>query len=154
MATNDLRIFLDSNVIISGLFSDKGPPRIILDLLSFHLPGLTGVTGKYNLIEVERNLARKLPRAIPVYQEYLPKLAFEVIPLPTRQEIEKHHGLIVDKDLPVLVSAINGVVDYLVTGDNKDFGKIKGAAGFGFAIVSPAEFLAESGEWLRGIIPV
>lgn len=150
MATRSLRVFLDSNVIISGLLSDKGSPRIILDLLSFHFQGMTGVTGAYNLVEVERNLKRKLPRAIPLYQEYLPKLALEVIPLPTRDEIARHHGMIADKDLPVLLSAVNGVVDFLVTGDNKDFGKIKGMAEFKFAVVSPTEFLSEVGDWLRG----
>ena len=61
----------------------------------------------YNMMEIERNLEPKLPRAIPLYREYLPKLAFEVIPLPARQEIKRHLGLIADKDLPVLLSAVN-----------------------------------------------
>ena len=150
MASRNLRVFLDSNVIISGLLSDRGSPRIILDLLSFHFQGMIGATGAYNLIEVERNITRKLPRALLLHQEYLPKLALEVIALPTRDEIERHLGLIADKDLPVLLSAVNGAVDFLVTGDNKDFGRIKGTTEFKFAVVSPTEFLGEIGEWLRG----
>ena len=39
------RIFLDSNVIISGLLSAKGAPRIILDMLCLRLPNLHGLTG-------------------------------------------------------------------------------------------------------------
>jgi predicted nucleic acid-binding protein len=66
MAKRAVKVFLDSNVIISGLLSDAGAPRIILDLLSVRFPVLKGMTGRYNLQEIERNLARKLPRAIPV----------------------------------------------------------------------------------------
>lgn len=141
MATNSYRIFLDSNVIISGMLSDKGAPRIILDLLSLHLPGITGLTGEYNLIEVERNLSRKLPKALPVYQEYLPKLSLEVIPLPTREELAKYSGQIHDKDLPVLVSAIKGCASFLITGDNKDFNKLNDLNRYSFTVVSPAKFL-------------
>jgi predicted nucleic acid-binding protein len=64
------KVFLDSNVILSGLFSDKGAPRIILDLLTLNLPVLSGATGRYNLMEVERNLNRKMPEALPLYQKF------------------------------------------------------------------------------------
>jgi len=38
MARKNFRVFLGSNVILSGLLSDKGEPRIILDVLSLRLP--------------------------------------------------------------------------------------------------------------------
>ena len=38
MAKSPTKFFLDSNVILSGIISDKGSPRIILDLLSLRLP--------------------------------------------------------------------------------------------------------------------
>ena len=135
------RVFLDSNVIISGLLSDRGAPRIILDLLCLDLTPLKGLTGAYNLMEVERNLSRKLPAALPVYQEYLPRLNLEVVPLPPWPELVPYLGVTADKDVPVLVSALNGKADFLVTGDNKDFGGLKGEERFPFRIVSPAEFL-------------
>jgi predicted nucleic acid-binding protein len=142
------RVFLDSNVIISGLLSDRGAPRIILDLLCLNLAPLKGLTGAYNLMEVERNLSRKLPAALPVYQEYLPRLNLEIVPLPTREELAPHLGITADKDVPVLVSALNGKADYLVTGDNKDFGVLKEEGRFPFRILSPAEFLEVLGELL------
>jgi len=40
-----VRVFLDSNVILSGLLSEKGSPRILLDLLSLRLPFLAGDRG-------------------------------------------------------------------------------------------------------------
>lgn len=153
MATNSCRVFLDSNVIISGMLSDKGAPRIILDLLSLHLPGIIGITGEYNLLEVERNLTSKLPKALPVYLEYLPKLTLTVIPLPKAEELAEHSGAINNKDLPVLLSAINGAADFLVTGDNKDFNLINDSNRYSFTVVSPAEFLKRIDEILSAAPP-
>jgi predicted nucleic acid-binding protein len=139
MAREGVKVFLDSNVIISGLFSDKGAPRLILDLACLGLPMLTCATGEYNIIEIERNLTKKMPDVLPVYRKYLPLLNLEVIPLPSQAEIKKLSGLISDKDVPVLASAIMGDVDFLVTGDKKNFIKLKGK--HSFRILSPAEFL-------------
>jgi len=139
MAKKGVKVFLDSNVIISGLFSDKGAPRVILDLLCIGLPMLAGATGEYNIIEIERNLTRKMPDALPVYRKYLPLLNLEVIPLPSPVEIKKLSGLTSDKDMPVLASAISGDVDFLVTGDKKDFIKLKGKCPC--KVLTPAEFL-------------
>jgi hypothetical protein len=38
MAIRIVRVFLDSNVILSGLLSDQGAPRTILDLLTLKVP--------------------------------------------------------------------------------------------------------------------
>jgi predicted nucleic acid-binding protein len=44
MAKRTFRVFLDSNVILSGLLSDKGAPRLVLDLSNLQLPFLLGLT--------------------------------------------------------------------------------------------------------------
>ena len=139
MAGKRLKVFLDSNVIISGLFSDKGSPRIILDLLSLDLPLLSCATGEYNIVEIERNLLKKMPAVLPVYRRYLKILNLEIVPLPLSKDIKKLSGQIADKDVPVLASAINSNADFLVTGDKKDFEKLKG--NYPFKILSPSEFL-------------
>ncbi|MFH1015294.1 MAG: PIN domain-containing protein [Nitrospirota bacterium] len=139
MARKRLKVFLDSNVIISGLFSDKGSPRIVLDLLSLDLPLLSGATGEYNIVEIERNLLKKMPDVLPVYRRYLKILNLEIVPLPLSKDIKKLSGQIADKDIPVLASAINNNADFLVTGDKKDFEKLKGK--YPFKILSPSEFL-------------
>jgi predicted nucleic acid-binding protein len=142
------RVFLDSNVIISGLLSAKGAPRIILDLLCLHLPNLHGVTGAYNMMEIERNLVRKLPAALPVFQEYLPRLNLEIVPLPLYEELESWFGITADKDVPVIVSAVNGKADFLVTGDMGDFGTLMKRDDLPFRVLTPAEFVALAGELL------
>lgn len=55
MPGKNVRVFLDSNVLVSGLFSDRGAPRLVLDILSLDIPVLKAVTGAFNVAEVERN---------------------------------------------------------------------------------------------------
>ncbi len=142
------RVFLDSNVIISGLLSAKGAPRIILDLLCLHLPNLQSVTGAYNMIEIERNLSRKLPAALTVFQEYLPRLNLEIIPLPAYETLVPWFGVTSDKDVPVIVSAIEGEADFLVTGDTRDFGALMQRDDLPFRVLTPAEFVVLAGQLL------
>jgi putative PIN family toxin of toxin-antitoxin system len=139
MIKRAVRVFLDSNVILSGLFSDRGAPRIILDILSLNLSFITGITGRYNIMEIERNLRTKLPEAIPVYKEYIAKLNLRIIPVPAMEEVIKYAGATSPKDVPVLVSAIKSKADYLITGDKKDFGKL--TTDYPFKITSPSDFL-------------
>ena len=141
MAKRIVRVFLDSNVILSGLLSDKGAPRTILDLLTLKLPFLLGSTGRYNLIEIERNLEKKMPGILSVYKRYLRKLNLKIIPLPRPEELKEFSGKIVNKDVPVLVSAIRSKVDYLVTGDKQHFQKLKSPGDYSFKIVTPSEFI-------------
>jgi predicted nucleic acid-binding protein len=149
MEKRRLRVFLDSNVIISGLFSDRGAPRIMLDILSLDLPVLAAVMGAYNVEEVERNLITKLPAALPLFHSCLRTIGFDIIPLPPRRSLAPLTGLTSEKDLPVLASAILGKADVLVTGDKRDLLKMR-EPDLPFAILSPAEFLAEYlTEWLK-----
>ena len=97
MGKKVVRVFLDSNVILSGLLSDKGAPRILLDLLSIGPPFLIGLTGRYNLIEIERNIEKKMPGILSVYKEYFPKLNLKIIPLPRKGELREYFGKIADK---------------------------------------------------------
>jgi predicted nucleic acid-binding protein len=128
-------------VLLSGLFSDKGAPRIILDLLTLNLPILAGATGRYNLIEVERNLKKKMPQAMPLYQKYLPRLRLEIVEMPSRSTIISMAGAIAEKDIPVLASAIACSAEYLITGDKKDFTKLRNVKKYNLKIVSPSEFI-------------
>ncbi len=149
MEKRRLRVFLDSNVIISGLFSDRGAPRIMLDILSLDLPVLAAVTGAYNVEEVERNLITKLPAALPLFRSCLKPIGFEIVPLPERKNLAPLAGLTSEKDLPVLASALLGKADVLVTGDKRDLLKIR-KHNLPFAMLSPAEFLDEYlPEWLK-----
>lgn len=143
MAKRKHKVFLDSNVILSGLLSDKGAPRIILDILSLNLPVLSGATGQYNIMEIERNLKKKMPGIIPLYKKYLPVINLEIIPLPSQDRVNKLSKHIASKDAPVLASAILSKTDYLVTGDKKDFNKPRLEGKYDFQILGPSEFVEE-----------
>lgn len=136
-----VRVFLDSNVILSGLLSETRAPRTILDLITLKLPFLVGSTGRYNLIEIERNLEKKMPGILSVYKRYLPKLNLNIIPLPRPEEVREFSGKIANKDVPVLVSAIRSKADFLVTGDKQHFQKLKSSGNYSFKIVTPSELI-------------
>jgi predicted nucleic acid-binding protein len=140
MARRTVRLFLDSNVILSGLLSDRGAPRIILDLLSLGLPFLMGSTGQYNLMEIERNLKKRMPGITSVYKRYFLRLNLTVMPMPKPEELREFFGKITDKDIPVVVSAIKGKADFLITGDRRHFEKLKGVEKYQLKIVTPSEF--------------
>ena len=141
MGKKVVRVFLDSNVILSGLLSERGAPRIILDLLSLGLPFLIGSTGRYNLIEIERNLKKKMPSLFFLYKTYLPRLNLRVIPLPPPEEVRDFSGQIAEKDVPVLISAIRSKADFLVTGDKQHFENMKELDKYPFHVVTPTEFI-------------
>ena len=141
MGKKVVRVFLDSNVILSGLLSERGAPRIILDLLSLRLPFLIGATGRYNLTEIERNLKNKMPSLLPLYKTYLPRLNLKVIPLPRPEDLRDFSGQIAEKDIPVLISAIRSRADFLVTGDKQHFGKVKEFGKYPFHVLTPSEFV-------------
>lgn len=139
MGARPTKFFLDSNVVLSGLISDRGAPKILLDLLCLRLPFFKGATGRYNLIEIERNLRKKLPAALAVYAKLLKKLNLEIVPIPEIEELNTCTVEIAEKDLPVLVSALRCKADYLVTGDQKDFGHLRESPSIPLRIVSPSE---------------
>lgn len=69
------------------------------------------------------------------------KLNLEIIPLPSFEKIKSLSGHTSEKDIPVLASAIIGNTDFLVTGDKKDFEKLRSKGKYQFKIVSPTEFI-------------
>lgn len=133
-----VRLFLDSNVILSGLMSSKGAPRILLDLLSIEVPLLKGLIGRYNLDEIERNLKVRFPDLLPIYQEYLPRLRLDIVEVPPFESLEPLLGKMSAKDAPVMASARLGRSDYLITGNKKDFPDIVSDP---IKVLTPSEFL-------------
>jgi len=109
------------------------------------------MTGEYNIVEIERTLRKKLPRALPAWRRYRKLLELEIVPLPEWKEIERHRGTIADKDVPVIVSAIQGKCDLLVTGDRKDFGALARKSSLPFRLVTPAECVTQLGTWMEAL---
>ncbi|MDD8026258.1 MAG: PIN domain-containing protein [Acidobacteriota bacterium] len=135
-----LRVFLDSNVVLSAFFSDRGAPSRIFDVLAARLPPLHPLIGEYNLIEIERNLGKRLPEARPLVRALIEKLGFEIIPLPGLSAVSQWIPAVAPKDAPVIASAVAGKTSVLVTGDKKDLLGLEDDR-LAFPILSPTVFL-------------
>jgi predicted nucleic acid-binding protein len=139
-AEKTVRLYLDSNVILSGLISSQGAPRILLDLLSLDVPLLIGITGQYNLEEIERNLKSRFPQLLSVFKDYLPRMRLEIIDIPPFKDVTPLVKKMSPKDAPVLASAQHAKADYLITGDKKGFPEKVAKP---IKIISPDKFLNE-----------
>ncbi|HMA53471.1 MAG TPA: hypothetical protein VKT17_03370, partial [Acidobacteriota bacterium] len=95
----------------------------------------------FNLTEIERNIARKIPAALTIFNDCLPKLDLEIVPVPFPEELKPYAGMVDDKDLPVLASAMMGRADFFVTGDKKLLSQIAAQNVFSFRALPPALFL-------------
>jgi len=114
-----LKVFLDSNVFISGLYSGKGGPGIILDYL---------IAGKIVIIisqkvlnEVIEVLQEKLQKMLPFLQEFLLSYPPEIIKNAKPENIKKWSGLVNEDDAMILESAMSCQPDYFVTDDKHFF---------------------------------
>ena len=135
-----LRVFLDTNVIFSGLYSSDSPAGIILD--HFTEGKLTVVISQQVLEEVVRTIKEKLPVVLPLLRKLLGSVSLEIIKAPTSEEIINWTQVIHPEDAAILAAAINARTDYLVTGDkhfleNPDINERSG-----LIIVTPKQFLA------------
>ena len=112
--TARLRVFLDSNVLISALIGDPdSAPVILVDWLAGGQPGPM-ITSVANVAEVERNLKRKLPAALPVWQAFLARSGIKVVP-----DTKSRTRGINAKDAPIVAAAVRAGATYLVTGDKR-----------------------------------
>ena len=109
------RVFLDTNVLVSALYSAGGPPAAILRL---HVEDqITIVVSQLVVEELVRAIHRKLPDALPLLRELLLNTPPEVVPDPTPEEIQTFAHGVNRSDAPLLAAAVIAGADYLVSGD-------------------------------------
>ncbi len=109
-----MRVFLDTNVLISAIATRGLAPDVFRIVLGEH----TLVTGEVVITEVRRVLRRKLKVPDQVVAEFEVLLReYEVVPKP---KTPVRFGICDRDDQWVLASAIAGHADVLITGD-RDF---------------------------------
>ncbi|MFH1149209.1 MAG: putative toxin-antitoxin system toxin component, PIN family [Actinomycetota bacterium] len=135
-------MFLDSNVIFSGLHSRHGPPAIILEKAA--KGEIVAVVSRRVLDEVIRTVGRKLPDALPALKDYLRTSVFEVVADCEPAEADPWEGVLEPGDAAILASAVGAAPDFFVTGDNH-FLRNSRLAAPGTEIVSPLEFVQKTG---------
>lgn len=133
------RIFLDTNVIFSGLYSSVGSPARIIDLL---VDGrLEVVISQQVLEEVVRAFKQKLPSKLVALSTLLVNSRLEIRKDPSREEVVRWTELMNADDATILAAAIAAQPDYLVTGDKHFLDHPEVSEQTGLPIVSPAHFV-------------
>ena len=117
-----ISVFLDSNVLISSLIgSVDAPPVIMVDWLAGS-SNASLITGRCCIQEVERNLARKLPQAQPLWEQFLVASGIRVVSCP-RRPVPGINA----KDEPVVAAAIAAGATHFVTGDSRLLAEMRAA---------------------------
>ena len=149
------RVFIDSDVLIEGLFAPWSAPRAILILARARLFRI--ILSPYVEMEVERALLARLAnndlegsRLIDDYALAIKLLDPERLERISREEFNSHRGSIRHlNDVPVLVTAIKARPDWLVTSNTEHFDD-EVALRTGLRIVTPHEFLRMCGSLHAG----
>lgn len=115
-----LKLFLDANVLFAAAYSETGASRGLFELAKQKKIKL--YSSKYIINEATRNIIKKIG------EDYVPILLTLITEMEKvdkdefdTEQKEKYAEFIAEKDLPVLISAINMGVDFLITLDRKDF---------------------------------
>jgi len=133
------RVFLDTNVIFSGLYSSHGAPGAILE---HFVEGRIGVVVSQQVLEeVIRTIKEKLPEALPALKTLLINAPPEVGADPSPEAIQHWAKEIHPADAAILAAAIAAKPDYFITGDNHFLENKTIVEESGLNIVTPAQFL-------------
>lgn len=138
-------IFLDSSALIAGIVSAQGAARALL-LLAEDEKILISVSEQV-VAEVERNIARKAPKAVQFARELILAANIRILRDPTINVVrERQDWISHPADLPILVAAAHARVDFLATLNTKHFiDDQEVARRSGLKIGTPGDALA----WVR-----
>jgi predicted nucleic acid-binding protein len=124
------RVFLDANVVFSAAYS---PGSRLLELWQFD--GVELVTSLFALEEARRNLSHDC-------LDTLDETASKTVIVSGTRTGELPDGVqLVDKDIPILLAAIDARCKYLLTGDKRHFDALYGKTISGVLILTPAQYL-------------
>ena len=126
------RVFLDANVLYSAAFLEfAGLARL------WSLDDAQLLSSAYAIEEARRNLAIDRPAAVPT----LARLLESVSTVDEPQGLKLPQTIRLDpKDEPILLAAIHGKADYLLTGDAKHFEHLYGKRVGGVLVLRPAQY--------------
>ena len=124
------RLFLDANVLFSAAYrTDAGLLKL------WKLSEVTLCSSRYALAEAEFNLPEEAQR------NRLARLAaaFQIVDAASR-DLPRGVSL-PDKDVPILLAAMEARATHLLTGDVRHFGPYFGKTVEGIEILTPGEYL-------------
>ena len=114
------RVFVDTDVLFAGSVApgEHGAGLVVLRLAEITL--IEAITSQQVITEAERNLAEKLPDALPAFRLIVSR-CLRVVPDPDPADLAPFAGLADPKDLPILVTAVREGCPWLVTFNVRHF---------------------------------
>jgi predicted nucleic acid-binding protein len=126
------RIFLDANVLFSAAYLENSGLARLWQLEDAEL-----LSSAYAVEEARRNLVLGRPPAVIRLERLMPKLTLVDPPV----DLKLPAGVRLDsKDRPILLAAIHGKADFLLTGDGRHFGHLYGKRIEGVMVLRPAQY--------------
>lgn len=138
-----MKIFLDANIFVAACGSDTGGSRYLFRVAE-HDSTWFLLTSAYALNEARRNVQKKMPDAISLFEELATHTSLIVIHPPSQSVLNIAATVISQKDAPILAAAVMAQTDVLCTLDQKDFFTKKAkqfCRTYGMAIASPGTLL-------------
>ncbi len=111
---NELRVFVDSDVLFAGAASPREHIASLVILQMAEITLINAVASEQVITECERNLGQKLAHKLPEMR-LLVSRCLHVIPDPQPEDLGAYKGIADPKDLPILVAALGENCRYLVT---------------------------------------
>ncbi len=108
------RVFVDADALFAGSASPSAYSASLVILRMAEITLIDAFTSQQVIIEVERNLQNKIPKALPIFR-HLVSRCLSVVPDPAMAEIQEHQGNADPKDLPILITAAREKCSWLVT---------------------------------------
>ncbi len=113
-------IFIDADVLFAGAASPNEHSASNLILRMAELTLIEALTSVQVITEVERNLAEKIPKALPAFHMLVSR-CLKVIPDPGIDDLAKSAGLADPEDLPILIAAVQAKCSLLATFNVRHF---------------------------------
>jgi predicted nucleic acid-binding protein len=132
------RIFLDANVLYSAAYLERsGLARLWM------LDDVELLSSAYAIEEARRNLAMDRHEALV----RLNRLVKTIRTIDAPQGLKFRENVRLDpKDQPILLAAIHGKTDYLLTGDVRHFRHLYGKRIDGVIVLRPAQYFERRGR--------
>jgi len=133
------RTFIDSNVLISGIYSPKGTPAKILFM---HASGqIAIVVSQLILTETVLTLREKKPDALSALNAFLINSPPEIVINPSIDQVKKWAEYLHFEDAAIFAAAISAEPEYFVTGDKHFHSTLLLSEKSGLRIITPAQFI-------------
>lgn len=112
-------VFFDSDVMIAGSASAGGASFALLQLAEVGI--IKGYVSVQVLEECRRNLAKKLPRAVPLFEKIVERSVSITTTPPDKALLSLVSNQADKKDVSILASAVDAKAQFLVTFNVKDY---------------------------------